>query len=104
MFANFYVCWSRSREEFIWNRAIYCYDILLKPCLAATAKRGKKKQHVKCNSKSCVDCRQAICGLKVFCSWLKRFVDERHVDDSIEVVVCPRFEMEPLEYKVYRRT
>jgi hypothetical protein len=64
----------------------------------------KKKEHFKCNSKSCVDCKQAICGLKVFCCWLKEFVDKPHVDDGIEVVVCPRFEIEPLEYKVYRRT
>lgn len=64
----------------------------------------KKKGNIECNGKSCVDCKQAICGPKIFCGWLKRFVDEPHNDDGIEVLVCPRFEMEPLEYKVYRRT
>ena len=60
-----------------------------------------------CLCKSCVDCKQAnVCGGKVFCGWLRRFVDlpvaERE-DDGVEFVVCPRFEVEPLEYKLYRR-
>ena len=65
----------------------------------------KKRERVECGRRGCVDCKQAnACGSKVFCGWLKRFVDESRVDDGVEIVVCPRFEMEPLEYKVYRRT
>jgi ribosomal protein S26 len=63
----------------------------------------KKKESVECGRKGCVDCKQAICGSKVFCGWLKKFVNESRVSDGVEIVVCPRFEMEPLEYKVYRR-
>jgi len=66
---------------------------------------GRKRiEQVECDRKSCVDCKQAnTCGSKVFCGWLRKFVD-KPVDDGIEIVVCPRFEIEPLEYKVYRRT
>lgn len=65
----------------------------------------KRKESLECGSgKGCVDCKQAICSSKVYCGWLKKFVDESRVDDGIEIVVCPRFEVEPLEYKVYRRT
>jgi ribosomal protein S26 len=63
-----------------------------------------KKDKLGCGRGGCVDCKQAICGSKVFCGWLKKFVDESRFDDGVEIVVCPRFEMEPLEYKVYRRT
>jgi hypothetical protein len=62
-----------------------------------------KKGQMKCDQKSCVDCKQAsLCDSKVFCGWLRKFINEPR-DDGIEIVVCPRFEMEPLEYRVYRR-
>lgn len=64
----------------------------------------KRKGSVGCGLKDCAECKQAICGAKVFCGWLKKFVEGTHVDDGIEIVVCPRFELEPLEYRVYRRT
>jgi len=64
----------------------------------------KRKESSDCGYKNCADCKQAICGSKVFCGWLKKFVAEPHADDGIEIIVCPRFEMEPLEYRVYRRT
>jgi hypothetical protein len=66
--------------------------------------RKKMKGNIECGGRGCVDCKQAICGSKVFCGWLKKFVDHPRVDDGIEFVVCPRFEVESLEYKVYRRT
>ena len=64
---------------------------------------GKKKEEVGCVRECCVGCKQAsVCGSKVFCGWMRRVIDAR-VDDGVEFVVCPRFEVEPLEYRVYRR-
>jgi hypothetical protein len=58
---------------------------------------------VGCSGRACAECKQAnVCGGKVFCGWLRRFVD-LSVDDGVEFVVCPRFEVEPLAYKQYRR-
>jgi len=66
---------------------------------------GKKRnEHTKCDDKSCIDCKQAICGSKVFCALLKRFVEQPQRDDGIGFFVCPEFETEPLQYKIYRRS
>jgi hypothetical protein len=63
-----------------------------------------KNEDAECDRRGCVDCKRAICGSKVFCSWLKKFVEKLYVDGDIEFVICPRFEVEPLEYKTYKRT
>lgn len=66
--------------------------------------RGKKVEaRVGCVGKRCVDCRHgSVCEGKVFCGWLRK-VFAASVDADVEFVVCPRFEVEPLEYKVFRR-
>lgn len=67
-------------------------------------KRCKEEdKRVGCVGKRCVDCRYgSVCGGKVFCGWLRKVFDVS-VDDGVEFVVCPRFEVEPLEYRVFRR-
>lgn len=80
-------------------------DLSVAGCVAVGRKKKmQEKEEVECCSRNCVDCKQAnVCGSKVFCGWMRKFVDEP-LDDGIKIVVCPRFEVEPLEYRVYRRT
>jgi len=85
----------------------YTITKILQRRVGVVRKRKESVESVECGGSSgrgCVGCKQAnACGSKVFCGWLKKFVDESRVDDGVELVVCPRFEVEPLEYKVYRR-
>jgi len=67
-------------------------------------RKGKKQEQLECGYKDCADCKQGcVNGSKVFCGWLRKFINKQS-DDGVEIIICPRFEVEPLEYKVYRRT
>jgi len=66
--------------------------------------RKRQQDQVGCNHKNCADCKQGcVNGSKVFCGWLRKFISEPR-DDGIEIIICPGFKVEPLEYKAYRRT
>lgn len=98
----------RCCEGFILNHAIYYCRVSERTGRVCLGRRRKSlelnREQLDCDQKSCVDCKQAnVCESKIFCGWLRKFVQEPR-DDGIEIVVCPRFEMEPLEYRVYRRT
>lgn len=43
----------------------------------------------------CVGCKHAIGSSRVYCGKLKEYVDG--------IAYCPHFELEPLEYKLYKR-
>lgn len=47
-------------------------------------------------AKNCFGCKHALPSSRVYCGKLRQYVDD--------VVYCPHFEPEPLEYKLYRRT
>lgn len=88
-------------EGFILNHTIHYYRVLrAHGCIGV----GRKKRgQVDCDQKNCVDCKQAnVCGSKVFCGWLRKFIHGPR-DDGVEIIICPKFEVEPVEYKVYRR-
>jgi len=46
-------------------------------------------------SDGCTSCKQAVSSSRVYCCKLRKYVDD--------IVYCPDFEPEPLEYRLYRR-
>ena len=66
--------------------------------------KRKRQEKEECNYENCVGCKQrCVNGSRVFCGYLRKFIDKPR-DGGIEITVCPGFEVEPFEYKVYRRT
>ena len=67
----------------------------------ASQKNGKEtgwneKRRSEADSESLFWLKHGLCSSEVYCGKLRRYVDD--------VMYCPHFESEPLEYKLYRRS